>query len=98
MAKASRGIGGGRLESGNVERNKKELTGTKRKPRLWGVVVVNPHLRVRSATTLPSAFYPSSNLSFSFPLLPILVFSGVSPLFFLLYLLVSEIFEYPINR
>lgn len=48
---------GGRVDgwvgSGNGERNKKELAGTKRKPRLWGVVVVNPHLRVRSATTLP---------------------------------------------
>lgn len=57
----------GWVGSGNGERNKKELAGTKRKPRLWGVVVVNPHPRVRSATTLPPAL--SLSLSLFLPLL-----------------------------
>lgn len=59
---------GGWVGSGNGERNKKELAGTKRKPRLWGVVVVNPHPRVRSATTLPPVLSLSAPLPPSQPL------------------------------
>lgn len=83
-------VGGwGRVTGKETKRNSR---GTKRKPRLWGVVVVNPHSRVRSATTLPPVcplFLPlllpglsSSFLSSSGSL----VFSLASPLFFRVYI------------